>query len=128
MLGIIGKPLARKGARAWFRVIWTYGVKVIEFQSFCELKKNLKTFFLTVAMAQGTLVLMIKCPQCLKLFGFNLQCKLATCLKTYKSFPSVHHQTTKIRTPSIISQMLQKILGIQTCNAIHSVYHLLVKF
>ena len=129
MLGIIGKPLARRGARAWFRIIWTYGVKVIEFQSFRGLKKIEKyVFFFTMATTQGILALMIKCPQCLKLFGFNLQCKLATCLKTYKSFSIVQHQTTKMRPPSIISQMLPLILGIQACNATHSFYHLLVKF
>jgi len=31
MLGAIGKPLAKKGAQALFLVVWTYGVKVIEF-------------------------------------------------------------------------------------------------
>jgi len=36
MLGIAGKPSARKGAKALFRGVWTYGMKVIEFQSFYE--------------------------------------------------------------------------------------------
>jgi len=37
VLGIVGKPLARRGARALFCGISTYGGKVIEFQSFYEL-------------------------------------------------------------------------------------------
>jgi len=32
--GTVGKLLARRGAWAWFRSVWTYGGKIIEFQSF----------------------------------------------------------------------------------------------
>jgi len=39
VLGTVGKVLARRGARAWFCVVWTYGGKVIEFQSFSMDKK-----------------------------------------------------------------------------------------
>jgi len=39
MLGTVGKPLARRGARAWFHSVWTYGGKMIEFQSFSMNKK-----------------------------------------------------------------------------------------
>jgi len=39
VLGTVGKPSARKGARALFRVIWTNGGKDIEFQSFSMNKK-----------------------------------------------------------------------------------------
>jgi len=39
MLGIVGRPLARRGAKALFRSIWTYGGKMIEFQSFSMNKK-----------------------------------------------------------------------------------------
>jgi len=34
MLGTVGKPLARRGVRAWFCGVPTYGKKVVEFQSF----------------------------------------------------------------------------------------------
>jgi len=39
MLGTVGKPSARRGARAWFCGVPTYGGKVIEFQSFSMNKK-----------------------------------------------------------------------------------------
>jgi len=39
MLDAVGKPSVRRGARALFRSIWTYGGKVIEFQSFSMNKK-----------------------------------------------------------------------------------------
>jgi len=35
---IVGKPLARRDARALFCGIWTYHMKVIEFGRFYELK------------------------------------------------------------------------------------------
>jgi len=40
----------RRGARALFRGIWTYGWKVIEFQSFSMNKKITFTYILHVAM------------------------------------------------------------------------------
>jgi len=39
LLGTVGKPSARRGAWALFRGVWTYGGKVIEFQSFSMNKK-----------------------------------------------------------------------------------------
>jgi len=50
VLGIVGKYLARKGALAWFRGIWSYGVKSVKFQSYF-LTEKLKTllFFSMVA-------------------------------------------------------------------------------
>jgi len=47
MLGIIGKPLMKRGARAWFCGIPTYGGKVIEFQSLSMNKKIRKLLLLT---------------------------------------------------------------------------------
>jgi len=46
MVGTIEKPSARRGAWSWFHGIPTYGVKVIEFQSFYELENmpHLTTF------------------------------------------------------------------------------------
>jgi len=34
MLGTVGKPSARKGARALFHGVWTYGGKVLNFKVF----------------------------------------------------------------------------------------------
>jgi len=34
VLGTVGKPSASTGARALFRGVWTYGGKVMDFQSF----------------------------------------------------------------------------------------------
>jgi len=44
MFGIVGKPLVRRGALAWFHGVLTYGGKVIEFQSIYEVKK-LENYF-----------------------------------------------------------------------------------
>lgn len=46
-LHIDGKPSSKRGEWAWFHGVWTYNLKVIDFQSFPN-----------VAMAQGTLVLL----------------------------------------------------------------------
>jgi len=54
VLGTVGKPLARRGARAWFRGIPTYGGKVIEFQSFYELQKLENNFYLHFACGNDT--------------------------------------------------------------------------
>jgi len=59
MLGTVGKPLARRDAWALSRGIWTYGGKVIEFQSFSMNKKIRKYLLLTFCVWQrhmGTLV------------------------------------------------------------------------
>jgi len=44
ILGTVKKIYVRRGAQAWFRGVWTYGVKVIEFRSFYELSK-LENYF-----------------------------------------------------------------------------------
>jgi len=48
VLHTVGKPLARRGARAWFQSIPTCGGKVIEFQSFSMNKKNTKITFIYI--------------------------------------------------------------------------------
>jgi len=56
MLCTIGKPLARRGAQAWFRGIPTYNPKVIEFQKISMNKKNKKIIFtynLPIATTHG---------------------------------------------------------------------------
>ena len=44
MLGTVGKVSVRRGAQAWFRGIWSYKVKIVEFQSYF-LNKNIKEYF-----------------------------------------------------------------------------------
>jgi len=44
VLGIVQKPLARRGAWALLWGVWTYNLKVIELQSFHELKNKKITF------------------------------------------------------------------------------------
>jgi len=44
VFGTVGKPLARRGAQALFHDVWTYNGKVMDSQSFYELKK-LKNYF-----------------------------------------------------------------------------------
>jgi len=59
VLGTIGKPSVRTDARALIHGIWTYGGKVIEFQSFYDLLKLENYFYLHFACVQrhtGTLV------------------------------------------------------------------------
>jgi len=63
VLGTVGKLSARRGAWAWFRGIWTYGEKVIGFQSFSMNKKINKKLLLTFCLWQlhtGTLVLPLR--------------------------------------------------------------------
>jgi len=61
ILGILGKPYARRGIWALLCRVWTFYVKDIEFQSFYALENsNFFTFILTVAMAKGTLSPYIK--------------------------------------------------------------------
>jgi len=59
IIGTVKKFFARRGAYVLFCGIWNYGVKVIEFQSFYELKKKLLLLLLLyciVATTQGTLL------------------------------------------------------------------------
>jgi len=52
VVGTVGKPSARRGARAWFRGIPTYSKKVIEFQSFSMNKKIRKLLLLPFCLWQ----------------------------------------------------------------------------
>jgi len=59
VLGTNGKPSVRRGARALFYSVWTYGGKVIEFQSFSmniKIKKQLLQTFCLWQLHTGTLV------------------------------------------------------------------------
>jgi len=54
VLDTIGRPLARRGARALFSGVWTYDGKVIEFQSFFVNKKKRKLLYLHFAYGNNT--------------------------------------------------------------------------
>jgi len=54
MLGTIGKPLARRGARALFCDVLTYGGKIMDFQSFYELEKLENYIYLHLGCGNGT--------------------------------------------------------------------------